>query len=536
MRIWKKEAIYGGILLFSAFLIYSAFHTAFEEVFITQIEGVKNIFILSLSIYMYMVVGLLLTGFTAYLYLHLFSYMVGKLLALYLTLISANVCLAAATNYHNRMVNGLMDILLFISNVILYYLIGCLTLTVKKKYFRWIAAVHICSTMIMISLYLLGSCFGNFVRGKEALILGNYLMTFFLTIASMLWEYKKSTIYAQKQIKVLLVGFLAGIVAFMAAHFLPRFAVVSISDQQLEETDKSVAYSYIQMENLHLGQGDYSIWIFTGIIITMIYILMKREYISLDERNDLRRYTESILYLIIGDTWFLLFFSESLMKLVMYNSILIAPLLIHGYKTYKGKESIYNNHMMEELEEERQRIAIFLHDEILQNLIALLHVAKSKEEKEQLSKVIGEIRGVSHDLYPIVVGDLGVDEALKNFIYDIKNDYNIEIEYQYDYSSGVLPNAIALVLYRTVKELVTNGIKHSGCTKITVVISGQADKVSCMVSDNGKGFRIPENEKLLKSPHMGIYTIKKQISDLKGNVRIISNKEGSEIQIYIPLR
>lgn len=35
-----------------------------------------------------------------------------------------------------------------------------------------------------------------------------------------------------------------------------------------------------------------------------------------------------------------------------------------------------------------------------------------------------------------------------------------------------------------------------------------------MVVDNGNGFQMPENGKLLKSPHMGLYTIRKQIVDL----------------------
>ena len=92
-----------------------------------------------------------------------------------------------------------------------------------------------------------------------------------------------------------------------------------------------------------------------------------------------------------------------------------------------------------------------------------------------------------------------------------------------------------MVVYRIVKELIINAIKHSRCTKIKVEISKVTEGIDCMVSDNGIGFLMPESEKLLKSPHMGLYTIKKQISDMNGKLRIISDKTGSEFQIYIPL-
>ena len=156
--------------------------------------------------------------------------------------------------------------------------------------------------------------------------------------------------------------------------------------------------------------------------------------------------------------------------------------------------------------------------------------------KERLSMVIGEIRCVSQDLYPTIVEDLGLEQALNIFIEETGVDYNVDIHYRYDYPKGVLPKGISLVLYRTVKELVTNAIKHSHCRNIFITISDATDGMECVVMDDGCGFQIPEKLELLKSPHMGLYTVKKQIGDLNGNIRIISDKSGSKFQIFIPLK
>jgi two-component system sensor histidine kinase ComP len=192
--------------------------------------------------------------------------------------------------------------------------------------------------------------------------------------------------------------------------------------------------------------------------------------------------------------------------------------------------------MNEMLEEERQRLSIFLHDEILQDLIALSHSIKMEGTEERLSSIIGEIRHISQELYPTIVEDLGLEQSLSLLIDDIGNDYNVGLEYKYHYPQGILPKGISLVIYRTVKELVTNAIKHSKCNQISIIINQIPEGIECIVSDNGIGFQISENEESLKSPHMGLNTVRRQIANSNGNMRIISDKTGSEFHIHIPLR
>ena len=135
-KIIKKELAYFGILAFSSFLIYQVFGKAFSDVYIGENSEPANVFLLTLNHYLYLLAGVLLLGFTVYIYMHLRAYLVGKLFALYLTLITSGICLAAAANYRNKGVNFCIGSLLYISNVVLFYLIGRLTLTVRRKSFR----------------------------------------------------------------------------------------------------------------------------------------------------------------------------------------------------------------------------------------------------------------------------------------------------------------------------------------------------------------------------------------------------------------
>ena len=282
--------------------------------------------------------------------------------------------------------------------------------------------------------------------------------------------------------------------------------------------------------------NQYPIMIFSGVIIAIIYILIKREYLIFDNIKELWCYIISIVYLVLTNTYFYFVLSDDKMDFISINMILIIPLFLYNHQVCKKGNNLYDNNMIGILEEERQKLSMFLHDEVLQSLIALSHMEKDKDINEKLVSVIGEIRDISHELYPMIVEDLGVEEALRIFVSDINNDYNVEVKYSYEYPKGILPKDFSLVIYRTVRELVTNAIKHSGCIKIEIKILEYSEGIQCIVTDDGKGFPKLESDKLLKNQHMGLYTIRKQITNLNGNMRLITDKTGSRFMIYIPLR
>lgn len=532
MKTSKDELVYCMVLLASILLIYISFQTAFADVTLSQIAEKRNVFFLSFDSYIYLVVGLILFSFTAYLYMHLGTYKVGKLFAVYMTFISTSICLAAATNYQYSMGNMFIVIFSFISNIFLFYVIGYITLLTHKKFFKLSVIILCITTVIFIILYVISMNTDNMVLIilKDEIVLVDYILTIIVTIISMLKGYKGSTVYSKRQISFLSVGLLFGIFIFITMRLMPIMAVVKVP-----ESNEEMAVKY-QMNIVGSNQDIYPIMVFTGITIVLIYLLIKREYLAIDENHDLWCYLLSSIYLILGNTYFLLITYAGQKEFLAFNSILITPLILLNHRIWKKRENSYDNNFIEVLEEERQRISVLLHDEVLQDLIALSHSIKEEDIKERLSMVIGDIRCISQDLYPTIVEDLGLEQALHIFIDEICVDYNLDINYKYDYPKGILPKGISLVLYRTVKELVTNAIKHSHCRNIFIRIVNVTGGMECSVTDDGCGFQLPEKMELLKSPHMGLYTVKKQIADLNGNIRIFSDKSGSKFQIFIPLK
>lgn len=530
MKIRKYEIVYLIAQLTSIFLIYTSFQSMFADVVLSQ--GKKKVFFVSFDNYIYLVVGLLLFSFTVYMYMHLGKYKVGKLFAMYLTFITISICLVVTTNFNYSYGNILVGICAFFSNIFLFYAIGYITLLTCNKLFEFFLFFLCVITIVFIVIYVCGMYTDNMVVVilKEEIISIDYMVTTIVTILSMLIGYKGATTYSKRQIRFLSVGLFFGILIFIMMCIMPMLAVVKVPDN-----NKEMEIQY-QMNIPEGNQEFYPIIVFTGMTIIMIYILVKREYLVIYDNCDLLHYLFSTVYLIIGNTYYFFIASGEIKEFLIFNGILLIPLIIFDFGIWKKEESTYDSNLVEVLEDERQRISVLLHDEVLQDLIAMSHSIKEEDVKERLSTVIGQIRHVSQDLYPTIVEDLGLEQALAIFTSEVCIDYNIELEYKYEYPKGLLPKGVSLVMYRVVKELVTNAVKHSHCRSISILICAASGGMECIVVDDGCGFQIPEKVDLLKSPHMGLYSIKKQINDLKGNLRMLSDKTGSRFYIFVPLK
>lgn len=57
-----------------------------------------------------------------------------------------------------------------------------------------------------------------------------------------------------------------------------------------------------------------------------------------------------------------------------------------------------------------------------------------------------------------------------------------------------------LVIYRILKELVTNAFKHSKCSKLVLSLTQENNKIELIVKDNGIGMG---NEKHIPNEHRG---------------------------------
>jgi PAS domain S-box-containing protein len=202
-------------------------------------------------------------------------------------------------------------------------------------------------------------------------------------------------------------------------------------------------------------------------------------------------------------------------------------------------------------EEERKRIARELHDETIQALAALiLDIADisgevqlpevTKQRLQRLSatinSVLEEVRRFCHELRPGLLERLGLIASLGILTDDLTTCSDINCSLQIVGSERQLSSEAELMLFRIVQEALRNVKKHSRATSVVVRVEFNREKVKVDVSDNGDGFRLPEDiSDFARQVKLGLIGIKERTRLLNGSLRVHSAiGHGTTVTVEVP--
>ncbi|WP_281310387.1 tetratricopeptide repeat-containing sensor histidine kinase [Flavobacterium flavigenum] len=196
-------------------------------------------------------------------------------------------------------------------------------------------------------------------------------------------------------------------------------------------------------------------------------------------------------------------------------------------------------------ENERKKIALFLHDTISASLSSAgMHLnvflsqhsslpAEITKTKLILDETHDKVRDLSHDLIPTLLARFGLLYALD----DLCEKYsNSTLHFEYQNSIPIkkrYTEKFETRLYFIISELLNNVIKHSDASKALVCLIENHNEMIIEIKDNGKGFDI---NKFNFVEGFGLHQIKARINNLNGQFDVKSKiNEGTSINISVPL-
>ncbi|MFH1138601.1 MAG: AAA family ATPase [Pseudomonadota bacterium] len=202
-------------------------------------------------------------------------------------------------------------------------------------------------------------------------------------------------------------------------------------------------------------------------------------------------------------------------------------------------------------ERERRRIASDLHDQIGQSLSGCLiklktvrdDIADDRAVREieglcsLLQDMITEVRSLVFDLSPPVLYILGLGPALAWLTEKIQEGYGLKTEFQESESTGALNDKLKGFLYRAVRELLMNVVKHAEAGQAWVRASTSEGFMQLEVEDDGKGFPAGfDREADLVSDGFGLFSLKERIQTMGGRMTIVSPPgKGAVVALTVPL-
>ena len=203
------------------------------------------------------------------------------------------------------------------------------------------------------------------------------------------------------------------------------------------------------------------------------------------------------------------------------------------------------HHLQSVREDERQRLARELHDELGALLTAAkLDVARLKSRlagstpevaerlahlTEGLNSGIALKRRIIEDLRPSSLGNLGLVAALDILVREWGQRTEVSVD------STLTPVRLRasgeLTVYRLVQEALTNTSKYARATRVQVSLSSAGGRVRVTVRDNGAGFDIHAPQ---RSTH-GLLGMRYRIESEGGKMQLRSMPgQGTEIDAEIP--
>lgn len=204
-------------------------------------------------------------------------------------------------------------------------------------------------------------------------------------------------------------------------------------------------------------------------------------------------------------------------------------------------------------EEELRRLSGELHDDLTQRL-AVIAIEAGKLElnmqereqilpefieeisgiKEQLIKISEDVHGISRQLHPTILDDLGLVRAIESECAILCQREGVEIVFTKEGVPDRLPDNIPLCIYRIVQASLNNIICHSGAKKCEVILKGSGEAIFLVVDDKGVGFDPAE---VRDRPGLGLASMRERAQLVGGDFEIDTGPDrGTSIRVNIPLK
>jgi signal transduction histidine kinase len=204
--------------------------------------------------------------------------------------------------------------------------------------------------------------------------------------------------------------------------------------------------------------------------------------------------------------------------------------------------------------EERERIAMDIHDGVIQSLYAValslstqerLLDAEAEETRQalqrarmQISNIIQEIRDVIFDLRQHRRQLPDLQTGLKALATELFGHTLIHVDLELEDSTDCFldPGRVGSILY-IAREAMSNVIRHAGASKVMIHLARMEEKLMLTIWDNGRGFNpaATDAENSGSADGQGLRNMAERAQLLGGQLLVVSSP-GNGTEVYVEVR
>jgi len=220
-------------------------------------------------------------------------------------------------------------------------------------------------------------------------------------------------------------------------------------------------------------------------------------------------------------------------------------------ESYRNQLSLLTSRLALIEEKERRKIAVDLHDNIGQILayanmmLTDLKISAPGDFRNSLEEIrlliqqsIEYTRSLTFRLGTPLLYEIGLESAVEGLGQEFQKKYGVIFTLQDVKKAKPLQDDVRTVLFQSIRELLTNVVKHAGAHGVTVSLKRKNHSIQVTVADDGVGFDVASicDEYYLKCG-FGLFSIRERLKNIGGGIRITS-EPGSRtlVTITAPLK
>ncbi len=203
------------------------------------------------------------------------------------------------------------------------------------------------------------------------------------------------------------------------------------------------------------------------------------------------------------------------------------------------------------LEEERVRLAREVHDspaQVLANALIGLEKSRSLLQEHRLAPLgslldqmcdavregLQEVRNFIADLRPGRLDELGLVDALHDYIQRYRDAYGATVSFDYT-DKPALPREAEIVLYRVVQESLQNAHKHARGAAVHIHLAVRQQRLLLTIRDEGPGFDPREVAQRAGRKNWGLTSMRERAEMIGATYKVTSRRgHGTEVSVILP--
>jgi signal transduction histidine kinase len=199
-------------------------------------------------------------------------------------------------------------------------------------------------------------------------------------------------------------------------------------------------------------------------------------------------------------------------------------------------------------EKDRQLVAYDIHDGFVQTatgasmgMQAALAAYPTDPDRAQenvasalrlLQQSLAQVRSLVHGLRPAELEEAGLVAAIGQLVRDTENNSQVGVEWSPKVAFERLSPVLEMSIFRIVQEALTNAVRHSKSSRVSIVMRQSNGTIQLRIEDWGIGFDIAA----AKVGHYGLEGIRERARLFGGEARIDSAPgEGTRIEVELPV-